>query len=173
MKRTHGFTGTPLYASWASMKGRYLNPADTNFKYYGERGISTCTEWLNFINFKNDMHESYCEHKTKHSATTLERINTNGNYCPKNCRWATYDEQSLNKQKPSLYNAPSLQKCIVAKSKGNLICKRCGHAWWPRINRQPQMCPTCKSRKWNKDIEKSANIVNRENGRKGKNRGKI
>ena len=155
MKKIHGLTGTPFYTSWASMKDRCSNPANANFKYYGKRGISICAEWLDFIGFKNDMYKSYCEHKTSHNATTLERMNTNGNYCPENCCWATYDEQSLNKQKPPLYNAPSLQKCVDAKLRGNLICKRCSHAWWPRINKQPRMCPNCKSRKWDKNIEKS------------------
>ncbi len=33
---------------------------------------------------------------------------------------------------------------------GKLICAKCGHRWFSRIDK-PKECPECKSRKWNKD----------------------
>jgi DNA-directed RNA polymerase subunit RPC12/RpoP len=29
-------------------------------------------------------------------------------------------------------------------------CGRCGHKWIPRENREPKVCPSCKSPYWNK-----------------------
>lgn len=29
-----------------------------------------------------------------------------------------------------------------------LCCKRCGHEWFPRTDREPVVCPKCKSYKW-------------------------
>ena len=28
-------------------------------------------------------------------------------------------------------------------------CLRCGHSWIPRLNKEPRICPKCKSYKWN------------------------
>jgi hypothetical protein len=89
---TRKFGSTPTYKSWESAKFRVTN---SNFKYwkdYGERGITMCDRWLNsFEAFLEDMGE-------KPDGLTLDRINTNGNYEPGNCRWATWKEQVANRR---------------------------------------------------------------------------
>jgi predicted Zn-ribbon and HTH transcriptional regulator len=35
-----------------------------------------------------------------------------------------------------------------------LVCKRCGHKWLPRI-RDPVLCPKCKSARWKEPKEKA------------------
>ncbi len=35
-----------------------------------------------------------------------------------------------------------------------LSCKRCGYGWMPRSDTPPDVCPSCKSRKW--DVAKAA-----------------
>jgi len=32
-----------------------------------------------------------------------------------------------------------------------LHCKRCGHKWYPRTPKKPEVCPKCKSPLWDKD----------------------
>ena len=86
----HGYTGTPEYRIWAGIRARCNNPNDTNYHYYGGRGISVCAEWDSFETFLADMGEKPSE---QHS---LDRIDNDGPYAPGNCRWVTHKEQMQN-----------------------------------------------------------------------------
>lgn len=97
LNATHGLTKTPEYRSWAAMKTRCLNTGNHAYKLYGGRGITICSQWLNsFETFLRDMGP---RPTAKHS---LDRIDTNGNYEPENCRWATTSEQGRNRRKVKL-----------------------------------------------------------------------
>lgn len=92
----HGMTKTRLHLIWSNMKTRCLNTKDPHYKWYGARGIKICPEWLDFIPFKEWAMSSGYNDKL-----TLDRINNDGDYCPNNCRWATIQEQSLNRRERS------------------------------------------------------------------------
>ena len=71
------------------MKRRCFNMTDPN---YGGRGIQIYPNWVcdkGFETFLADMGE-------RPEGCTLDRINTNGNYEPGNCRWATKSQQARN-----------------------------------------------------------------------------
>lgn len=95
--KTHGMTSSATYQTWSCMRTRCKNPKATNYLSYGGRGIDVCKRWDSFENFFQDMGE-------KPAGMTLDRINVNGNYEPKNCRWATKQEQATNKRKCKLIN---------------------------------------------------------------------
>lgn len=91
---THGKTNTPEYDVWRGMVSRCTNEKDDFYKDYGGRGISVCTEWKEgFINFFNDMG---LRPSKVHS---LERLDSDNDYCPENCVWIESKYQSRNKRK--------------------------------------------------------------------------
>lgn len=81
------------YRAWAHIKSRCYNPRATGFKYYGGRGIEVCERWLtSFDNFLADMGQ---RPSANHS---IDRIDVDGDYEPRNCRWATKEQQSINRR---------------------------------------------------------------------------
>lgn len=73
------------------MVARCTNPNRHDFSYYGGRGITVCKRWReSFATFLVDMGKRPTE---KHS---LDRKDNSLGYGPKNCRWATKDEQMQN-----------------------------------------------------------------------------
>ena len=93
----HGKVGTVAYSRWLAMKARCSNPDADNYKYYGGRGISVCESWLNFENFYADMGDPP-------EGATLDRIDTEGNYSPGNCRWASVTYQARNRRSTVIFS---------------------------------------------------------------------
>ena len=87
----HGKSGNSSYNSWRAMKARCLNPNSKGYERYGGRGISVCDEWIDeFAAFDEYM-------GARPEGTTLERLDSNGNYEPGNCCWATPRDQMANR----------------------------------------------------------------------------
>ena len=79
------------YKSWQNILQRCTNKNDKDYHYYGGRGINVCDRWKeSFENFLADMGK--CP-----EGMTLDRKNNDGDYCKKNCRWATRKEQADNR----------------------------------------------------------------------------
>ena len=102
-REKHGMSGTRFYRTYKLIKRRCYGINSDHYPNYGGRGIKVCDRWLGedgFIHFKEDMYESYLKHVEEYGEanTTIDRINVNEDYCPANCRWATWGEQAYNKR---------------------------------------------------------------------------
>lgn len=83
---------TRLHNIWLTMRQRCQNPNCSAYYKYGAKGISVCSEWEKFENFRDwAISNGYTD------ALTLDRIDFTGDYEPRNCRWATQKEQQNNR----------------------------------------------------------------------------
>lgn len=89
----HGLSKIPEYRHWVNMISRCENLNTPWFEHYGGRGIRVCDRWRSdFRTFLADMGP---RPSVRHS---LDRVDVNGHYEPKNCRWATPKAQSRNQR---------------------------------------------------------------------------
>lgn len=100
LKMRHGQAHSRFYNIWSEMKRRCNNPKSESYSRYGGKGIKVCSRWMeDFENFYQDMFLEYQKHVLKYgeNETQIDRIDSKGDYCPDNCRWATIEVQQNNK----------------------------------------------------------------------------
>ena len=125
MHERHGMIHTRIYTTWHNMRCRCDNPNHKSYKNYGGRGITYCAEWHDFPPFM----EWALSHGYNDSLT-LDRIDTNGNYEPSNCKWSTPKEQCNNRRnnKKFTFNGETL---TLSEWADKLHISR--HTLWGRI----------------------------------------
>lgn len=80
-----------LYRRWSAMHARCTDPKLRDYPRYGGRGIRVCARWDDFELFVFDMGTPPFD------GASIDRRDNNGDYTPRNCRWATPEEQEANK----------------------------------------------------------------------------
>lgn len=92
-KATHGMSKTRLYAQWNTMLARCYRRSHVSYEQYGGRGIAVCDRWRgSFEAWLEDMG------LPPGPGMEIDRIDTNGNYEPGNCRWATAAQNTRNRR---------------------------------------------------------------------------
>jgi hypothetical protein len=87
---THGGIYTRLYRTWQNMISRCTYPSQPNYAWYGAKGITVCPSWRHdFAAFRCwALANNYTDQ------LSIDRIDSEGNYEPSNCRWITRSENS-------------------------------------------------------------------------------
>ncbi len=93
-KSKHGLSGTRLETKYHDMKRRCYSPACASYTYYGGRGIKVCDEWKN----NSSAFFTWALEHGYEKGLELDRIDGDGNYTPKNCRFVTHRVNSLNRR---------------------------------------------------------------------------
>jgi hypothetical protein len=119
---THGHTvggQSKLYRVWANMWKRCSYPGATDFAYYGGRGIGVCKRWRSFETFLADM-------GVPAPGMTLDRKNSDRDYSPRNCRWATRREQQATTRRSTAIRRllPQVEKLLARGVAARAIAER-------------------------------------------------
>ena len=72
------------------MRNRCYNENDKNYHVYGEKGVRICNEWMN----NPVLFEEWSLNNGYKDNLTIDRIDSDKDYCPENCQWITFEENT-------------------------------------------------------------------------------
>lgn len=108
-----------LYQIWLNMRNRCDSPNNKCYANYGGRGIQMCDEWRSYLDFRAwALSHGYADN------LTLDRISTDGDYCPSNCRFLPMSENQKRRTmntyiicEGKVYTLASLARLLGIKEK--------------------------------------------------------
>lgn len=123
----HGHAKTPTWNVWVGMIQRCSSASGKNLAGYFGRGIRVCDRWKDFENFLADMGE-------RPPGMQIDRIDNNGNYEPKNCRWSTPSANARNTRRNTVLTLNGVSLPVVAWAEKNgwprhVISNRLKYGW--------------------------------------------
>ena len=80
------------------IKDRCYNKNNKSYKWYGEKGVKVCKEWID----NPKLFENWALSNGYKDDLTIDRIDENKDYCPENCRWVTNINNAKYKSSTSL-----------------------------------------------------------------------
>ena len=80
------------------IKDRCYNKNNKSYKWYGEKGVKVCKEWID----NPKLFENWALSNGYKDNLTIDRIDENKDYCPENCRWVPNSDNAKYKSTTSL-----------------------------------------------------------------------
>lgn len=106
----HRDSKSSIYNKWRGIKNRCYAESYSEYRYYGGKGIKMCDEWKNsYLKFKEWVIQNGYE-----PGLQIDRINSDLDYCPENCRLVTPAENSLNKSNTLIVNYNGIEKPLLS-----------------------------------------------------------
>ncbi|MBA3674456.1 MAG: hypothetical protein H0W75_05780 [Chitinophagaceae bacterium] len=138
--RTHGLAKSHIYGVWFKMVNRCTNEKDEHYNDYGGRGIKVCSYWLKDVSvfskwaIKNGYKEKLPNEKR--NKLEIDRINNNGNYSPRNCRFIARSANMRNTRVNRIIEYKGEKKCFIewAEHLGisrQILKDRINKLYWP------------------------------------------
>lgn len=126
--KNKGATEHKCYVNWAAMISRCYDLKASRYKMYGGRGITVCERWFDFWNFLEDMGER------PDGMTSIDRIDSGGNYEPGNCRWADPKMQARNTSDNRMITYQGETMCVAEAAERvgldpNVVHSRLSKGW--------------------------------------------
>jgi len=108
---------TKFFRKFNWIKQRCNDEKAQNYKRYWWKWIKC--EWNSFGEFYEDMYESYLKHCEEYweNNTTIDRIDSNWNYCKNNCRWVCNREQHINTSRNRIYEYNWEKMCATDRAR--------------------------------------------------------
>lgn len=82
-----------IKAIFKGMKSRCYDPDDKSYRWYGEKGIRICDEWMS----NPKAFELWALENGYDDNLSIDRKDETKDYCPENCRWITSNNNSKYK----------------------------------------------------------------------------
>ncbi len=109
----HGESRTRLYRIWYGIIRRTEDCSRKEYKDYGALGVRMCDEWRESY----EAFRAWALANGYDDTLSIDRIESNGNYEPSNCRWATKSTQENNKRATHLLSIGGVSKTPAEWSK--------------------------------------------------------
>lgn len=97
---------TPEYSAWKRLRGRCDSSTHQDYKHYGGRGIGYDCSWNSYNTFLSDMG------RRPNNASSIDRIDCNGDYCKENCRWTDWKTQERNRRNNKVLTYEGRSACV-------------------------------------------------------------
>lgn len=88
--RTFKWKNKRLQKIFNGMRTRCYNSNDRAYSVYGDKGIRICDEWL----FNPLAFEEWSLNNGYENNLTIDRIDSDKDYCPENCQWISLEENT-------------------------------------------------------------------------------